>query len=502
MAVRPVFLGVIGAVFAAEAGAAEAPPLSAIDWLSNSVALPEGQSAPAAEEPQAMLPDAVTVLPLDVPLADAAGIMPASDLGLDAGLWGRSSAAELARSLGRMPEGADTPPSLRRFLSALLQAGFEPPIDAAVDDTFFLARIDWLLSHGYLEPAAALIDMAGQAEPRRFRRAFDIALLSGTETEACRQIVEAPDTSTYPARIFCQARLGQWEVAALTLGNAEALGILTPEEDQLLLHFLDPELFEGEPIPAPPRVPSPLLFRLYEAVGERQATDAMPLAYAWADISETVGWKARLRAAERLTAGGAMAFKDLASIMQEREPAASGGVFDRAAAIQDYIDAPGARTLQEAWHAAHVGGYSAEFARWVTGSLDTSLDGSAKHDAFEIALLAGRYDLAARFAEKQGKEPFLVALANGTGAAPLADDVLSRAVVRGLAAIGPGPAYRALIEDDRKGEALLRALQQLMDGAAGNPRATSQSLALLRKLGLEGLARQVAVELILIEGAA
>ena len=74
--------------------------------------------------------------------------------------------------------------------------------------------------------------------------------------------------------------------------------------------------------------------------------------------------------------------------------------------------------------------------------------------------------------------------------------------MRGLSAIRPGEYYEALIADGRAGEALLSALSVLMEGAAGNPDQTANALALLRSLGLEDLARQAAVEVLLKEGAA
>ena len=46
----------------------------------------------------------------------------------------------------------------------------------------------------------------------------------------------------------------------------------------------------------------------------------------------------------------------------------------------------------------------------------------------------------------------------------------------------------------------MRALQNLKRGAGGNPQATQDALAALRAIGLHDLARQVAVELILMDG--
>lgn len=490
--------------------AQDGSPLSAIDWLSDSVD-DSGPPQVADEPPAASLPTEVSVLPLDTPVADAAGLLDAGDLAIDPGLWGRSAASDLARALARVPDTGDGPPAARRFLNRLMLARLTPPIDAAVDDSFFLARLDWLLSHAHLDDARNLIEAADPANPRLFRRLFDIAILKGEVAQVCRQIEETPDLSpTYPARIFCLARLGQWDVAALTLGNAESLGILSDDEEKLLLHFLDPELFEGEPVPAPPLRPTPLEFRLYEAVGERISTDRLPTAFAAADLTDTVGWKTRLRAAERLAAAGAVHIEDLLEVYAERKPAASGGVFDRVGAVMGLARALKARdadetdeTLSPAWSAARTAGYAPAFAHWIAPRLDgLKLTGPAAHTGFEIALFAGDQRLARSLANASSQDRFLLALAAGDGGAPPTDP-LGRAVLRGLSALRPGETYSVLIEDDRRGEALFRALEQLSGGgAAGNPDATAQSLALLRAIGLDALARQIAVELILMEGAA
>ena len=487
-------------------------PLSAIDWLSDSVDLPERSATAIQDEPRASLPSTIMVAPLDLPVADSVGLLDPGTYGLSREIWGRSAAADLARAVTSLPDTGRAPPSIGRFVRDLLVMRLSPPVDAMGDESLFLARVDRLLTMGHLGDAAELIEAAGADDPRRFRRAFDIALLTGTETEACRVIERSPEISpTYPARIFCLARNGSWDIAALTLGNAEALGILDDAEDQLLLHFLDPELFESEPLPAPPRNPSPLTFRLFEAVGERLPTEPLPLAFAMADLTDTVGWRARLRAAERLAAARAIPVERLLSVYLERKPAASGGVWERVSAVQGLVsdldtdDGEGmlAETLPPAWSAARDAGYAAELARWLAPRLeDFDLNGAAAHVAFEIALLAGRVDTARRFASGTREDRFLLALASGqSGAAPPSDD-LGRAIVRGLSAPGAGARYQPYLDDGRPGEALLRALSALMEGAAGNPDATTDALALLRALGLGALAQQVAVELVLTEGAA
>lgn len=485
-------------------------PLSAIDWLSNSIALPEQMPTPTQPQPIAPTSE-ISVSSLDQPVPDRAGTVEASTLGLPSGLWGRSSAAELAEMIAQLPEAKGAPPTLRAFLRDLMVARLDPPVDAASDQSLYLARIDKLLAMGHLEAANALIEAAGAPEPQRFRRAFDIALLKGTEAEACQIIEETPEISpTYPARVFCLARNGKWDVAALTLGNAEALGILTPEEDKLLLYFLDAELFENEPIPRPPRVPSPLIFRLYEAIGERIPTDQLPVAFAEADLSNTVGWQARLRATERLAAAGVLPTSRLVEVYSERKPAASGGIWDRVAAMRAVEDALTSRnamrvtqTLPEAWSAAKSASFEAGFAYWAADRLaGIDLNGAARHVAFEIALLARDAELAAIFVGPSSEDRFLLALAQGGSGAEPGNDPLSRAVLRGLATLEPTRRYQALLDDGRAGEALLQAVAALSESASGNPEGVADALALLRAMKLEELARQVAVELVLTEGAA
>ncbi len=511
MAARPFSIFALTLATGVAASAEAPPPLSAIDWLSDSVteevALPN-DVAPALG---ASAPAGIRVLPLDAPVADSVGLIDAEALGVPRDLWGRSSAGDLAKALRLVTLGADAPPVIQRFLSELLQARLDPPIDAVVDESFFLARIDRLLEKGRLDAAGQLIAEAGLNDSEAFRRRFDIALLTGGETEACREIEDTPDLSpTYPARIFCLARLGEFDVAALTLGNAETLGILTEEEDALLLHFLDPELFEGEPIPRAPSLPTPLEFRLYEAVGERISTGGLPVPFAYADMSDTVGWRARLSAAERLAASGAIPFERLLEVYRERGPSASGGVWERVRALQalsravDRKDEDAiAEGLAAAWKAAGQAGYGAALARWLLPSLaDMPEGGPVSHIAFEMALLAEDAEAAGRFANRSREDAFLLSIATGRIGTEPAGDALGRAVLRGLSAVNAGPAFELLIDDDRRGEALLRALDQLADGATGNPDTTAQSLAALRRIGLEGLARQIAVELILKEGAA
>lgn len=511
MATRLSCAVALGFAWAPAVWAEAAQPLSAIDWLSNSVTEEVAAPPNAQDEPTASAPADIRVMPLDAVVADSAGLIDGEDLGVPNDLWGRSAAGDLATGLASIKLDRETPPTIAAFIARLLQARLAPPIDAVADDRFFFARIDRLLEKGHLETADAVMEATGLSDPQTFRRQFDIALLTGTETEACREIEATPELSpTYPARIFCLARLGQFDVAALTLGNAETLGILTKEEDALLLRFLDPELFEGDPLPIAPPVPTPLQFRLFEAIGERISTEGLPVPFAFADMSSDVGWKARLSAAERLAASGAIPFSRVLEVYQERGPSASGGVWERVRAITKLkraVDRKNgtaiAEALPAAWNAADQAGYTPLLATWLLPVLPMlPEDGPAAHLAFEVALLASDVTQAERFANTSVADKFLLSIArNRVGTAP-PGDALGRAVLQGLSVSNAGATFEALITDDRKGEALFRALSQLAEGATGNPNSTTQALAALRRIGLETVARQIAIELILKEGAA
>ena len=124
---------------------------------------------------------------------------------------------------------------------------------------------------------------------------------------------------------------GDWNAAALTLKTAEALGFVTGEQSALLERFLDPEIEDGAaPLPPPSR-PSPLVWRMMEAIGEPMPTNTLPVAFAQADLRANAGWKQQIEAAERLARTGAVAPNRLLGLYTERRPAASGGVWDRAA---------------------------------------------------------------------------------------------------------------------------------------------------------------------------
>lgn len=495
-------------VLMAPAAAAE-EPLSAIDWLSDSITEPV-LAVPVEPEATPGRPrEPIVTTSLDGPRPDAVGLLPPSVTGLPARLWGPGDPGEIAELI--RTEAVETLPAGQALLTTVLLAEAEPPDTAALGGELLLARVDKLLDLGLVEEASALLERAGATTPELFRRAFDVALLLGRENEACAAMRARPDVApTFPARIFCLARGGDWAAAALTLGTAGALGQITPEEEALLARFLDPDLFEGEPPLQPPARPTPLVFRLHEAVGEPLPAATLPRAFAHADLRSTSGWKAQIEAAERLARTGALDPNRLLALYAERLPAASGGVWERVAAVQalDAAIASGdadkvARALPLAWQVMHEGGLAPVLGALYGDRIRAlPLSGAAAGLGFRLALLSPAYEAAAAgHAPADRDEELLRAIARGLPL-PRAEG-MAQLALSGLAQGALPPARAAmLLRSERLGEALLIALDDLAAGRAGDPRRISEALATLRAVGLESTARRAALEyLILAEPA-
>lgn len=492
--------------------AQEDAPLSAIDWLSQSVesaALTPGTIAPRVlDEPpvadDASSPD-ITVTALDRPTPDGAGLLPPDITGLPRALWAGSDPATLVTLV--RAERADSLPAVRDLLVTLLLAEADPTVPS--DGSLFLARVDRLLDIGALEPAQALLEAADREAPEVFRRWFDVSLLTGTEDAACAMIRTRPAlASTYPARIFCLARNGDWQAAALTLSNARALDAITPEEEALLSRFLDPELFEGEaPLAAPTR-PSPLVFRLREAIGEGLPTANLPRAFSHADLRPTAAWRNRMEAAERLVRNGAVTGAVLLAAYTEQSPAASGGVWDRARAIQAFDAAMTAAdpariaaTLPPAWQAMQAIRAEVPFARLYADALSTiDLPPEAAALAFRIALLSPGYEAAAQARiPADPAEELLIAIARGNLAGIASPDRRAEGVIAGFTGAPVLEPVASLIRDGRVGEAILRTVSTMDQGLAGDTTALADAIAALRRLGLEDTARSAALQYLILD---
>jgi hypothetical protein len=483
-------------------------PLSAIDWLSQSVSTPVAIKPP--EEPAVAgkaLPDAVAVSVIGAASPDAVGLLSTQVTGLPRNLWGLGLTDEIAALV--TTERTDTLPALQQLLITVLLAEAEPPADAGTQGRLLLSRVDKLLDMGALDQAEALLAATGSTEAEVFRRTFDVALLTGSEDAACEMMRNAPNLApTFPARIFCLARSGDWNAAALALRTGQALGYVSEEDDALLSRFLDPDLYEDEPAPAPPVRPTPLVWRMFAAIGEPLPTSNLPVAFAHADLQDTSGWKAQIEAAERLVRAGAVSPNVLLGLYTDRRPAASGGVWDRVDAVQDFEaaleggdTAAIASILPAVWAQMVAVELEVPFAKLYSLQLAKyPLDGEAGKLAFRIQLLSDQYErIAASHTAADPVEAFLMALARGKLDGAVAPDSLGRAIAPAFVDPSPAPEALLLLDQGRLGEAVLMAIDQVGRGVQGDLKGVTEGLSLLRQVGLEEVARRTALELMLLE---
>ena len=311
--------------------------------------------------------------------------------------------------------------------------------------------------------------------------------------------------------MFCQARNGDWDTAALTLGTARALGYVTDGEDALLSRFLDPDLYEGEDLPPLGGPMTPLTFRMLEAIGEPQPTGDLPRAFAQSDLRDTAGWKAQIEAAERLARAGAIDAARLTALYASVRAAASGGVWDRVAAVQALDAALEARdparigaALAPAWEAMAAADLEPVLAAMrgrpvcKASTLDRRRRGAG--------LPAGAADRRLR-GRGAGPDPgrcrsrsFLQGIARGEPAGLTPPDQIAAAIADGFAEAGARRRGSSRWSTEgRTGEAILRAMDLVTLGATGELDELADGLALLRALGLDGTARRAALEILILD---
>jgi len=484
-------------------------PMSAIDWLSETIT-----EQPEAEPSTGIVADgvgtgSVTVRPLDAPSPDAAGLLPPSLTGLPSNLWGSGESARIAALMAGTATASL--PAITKLRREILLAETTPPSDS--DGSLLIARIDALLEIGALEEARALIEQAGTGTPALFRRWFDVTLLTGTESAACDALRESGNFApTYQARIFCLARNGDWNAAVLTLNSADVLEAIEPDEYALIARFLDPHEYEADPVPPHPAMPSPLVFRMYEAIGESYDTRTLPRAFAHADLRPITGWKARLEAAERLARADAIPPNLLLGVYSERTPPASGGVWERVEALQRFDQALGRRDLDTAaqelprlWNLMRRAGLEHVLATLYAPRLaDFAKSEHARDTAFKLALVStDSKDLSWRFGiATDPRDAFLKALAAGRPATAFLSEPQAQAVRDGF---DNGPLafeYRFMLREGRLGEAILTAARDFTAGLDGDLEMIAQALRLFRSVGLEDMARQAALQFLILDRVA
>ncbi|MDO5605009.1 MAG: hypothetical protein Q4G25_07605 [Paracoccus sp. (in: a-proteobacteria)] len=507
--------------------AAQQAPLSANDWLRGGGAAPAPGHSSAWRPGDPVPPDAARLrppsrgtapattpeggdiaenageVPVDVTRLgaadpDATGIISARQAGLPDEFW---TGTDLDTAL-RMIRVQPSLPASSQVAMRVLEAQLAPPADPQGGRTgeFFGARVQRLTDAGALPQARDLLQGAGQDSPDSFRRLFDLSLLLGGDRQVCARMEALPGIVSDPAaRIYCMAQRGDWPAAALLLTGARRLNMIDDQMAELLARYLDDSSADAETMLPPAEPMTPLAFRLHEAIGQPLPTGDFGLEYAWTDLGERSGWKAQLEAAERLARARALPAASLHQLYIAQRPAASGGVWERAAAIQSLEAAlrtgDGARigpALETAFMRMEAAGLRDAFAAMFAPRLAPELlTGQAAHLALWLRLWAGETEVAGAPADPL--DAALLALASGGQPEGLSPALAVLAPVF-ASDLPPAP-------DPRDGIALAPALYgALADsdaGIQGDLTRSARGVQTLRQLGLIADARRVATQIAL-----
>ncbi|PCJ75563.1 MAG: hypothetical protein COA53_06615 [Rhodobacteraceae bacterium] len=491
-------------------------PLSAIDWLSESIKDPPAFEIPAETAPLvAPLIQDISVKKGLTPVSpDAIGLLSPSLTGFSAALWGDMPASEIAELLTSFPnEGT---PEARSLFRRLLLAQANPAPDDHQTGLVLQARVSRLLNIGALDAAEALLGLTPVTNPAIFQQKFDVAILTNRTREVCDALKASPAISDdLSARVFCLARGGDWNAAAITLSLGAGIGAIDPAREEMLIRFLDPELFEGEPDPIPPNPMGIMDFVLREAVLLPRPAGLMPLPYLYRDIGPRAPLRARIEASERLVKAGSLPSNLLFAAYREGKAAASGGVWGRANSVQtldkalnegsmENLSRAITDTYSELSNADLLNAMAEEYAEKLA-ALEYSPDyANARLPVLDLLHLANISNVTwAEGAELNGKRQLALAIVTQ---APLIIDptgsAMQQSIVNGLN--GPLPDSPAaarlltLLEENRQGQAILASLRLLSGGALADPEGVKTGLYVLVAAGQSEVARRIAVQILLL----
>ncbi|MGB0499214.1 MAG: hypothetical protein ACPGID_12810 [Rubricella sp.] len=501
---------------------AQDTPRSEIGWINE--ALEDRGTAPVASpripaDPRDTAPSGpITEEPIPSGGDRAIGILSPRATGFPLALWGQSSALRIALLIERVE--ATGVPTARALYHRVLLAETRDPRGESGRGRVLVARLDRLIALGALDEAEALILQAGADRPVLFERMFDIAVLTGRSDGACALLARSPAlTDDIAKRIYCAGRRQDWQTADVLLMLARTLGTIDPARAEQLALFIDPDaIAEDETVPFPEPF-LPLDHAIREATGLEQPPGPVSLALLYADSDPRTALRERIMAAERLSREADYPYPLLFAAYRARPPAASGGIWDRVAAVRALDDAfvAGERdgivaALGRADAELAPLGLRAALAREYGEAL-ARLPRAGLRDATvsELLLLAGRPLPARAVLPENADHPLRVALAiaaedplsvRPAGVArdrDLRADAARAAFTEGFGDTETDRRLARLIDQGRVGETILEALALLDSGTEIAPPTLRSALAALIGAGLIADARAIAVETLLVD---
>ena len=440
----------------------------------------------------------IQVTPLQNIESDSVGLISAQLAEIPFDFW-RDTSVEQAKTAFESNE-THRLPALRAFMLRLSLAELAAPIKSTSSNDFILTRIDYLLDHGALDQANALLDKIGPKNAALFARWFDTKLLLRRLKEACAPLINTAHLSNNKQeQVYCLAQNNRWFDAALVLDGASALDDLHPYRVELLNAYLDPESAVIEEQSFPLKQFSVLDYILHEALFlPVPALSQNDLRFGHDRMSDQFGWRNQIHAAERLARQGVIPTEVINEIYTHATPAASGGVWERVRLWQKLNQAffqtdetVLCLALQSAWEIFRQHRLEGVFARHFAQRLalrhvpDACINAQMNVLVFAPNYASLLFDLPLSLSIRDPRRELLQ-----TGQIITAsNDPYITAIRRGL-----HPNFKEQSNSSR----LLRALSHIRTGIDSAPHAIETALHELRANGLGNLARQVALQLLVM----
>ena len=457
-------------------------PISAIDWLSQPGLAPLSEDGLIESDPSigAVL-DEVSVIELDAPLEKTYGLIPAKISGIPQNFWTDVDPNTLNQMIGSLPE-LGLPATDDFLLRALLA-------ESKGNEAVLGVRVNTLLNRGAVHAAYNLLGQSQVENLENFDLFAETSLLTDNVERMCNQLNAARHFSNDEAlQVYCLARAGSWDTAVLNYFTLNALGAFTLTTSALLDADLNPELANDLVLPeVDPAKMTALEFKLRASVGQPVPTLSLPLKFVPFDLSEASGWVQQIEAAERLGAVGSLPATQLLEKYKSGTASPSDRVWERVIAVQaldrafsDPIIDPSAELLVF-WNAMQSNKLIAALARaWADKLVNFRKISEENSILFKMKVLSSpnAFEFKPTMARLRRYNPKFLSVTYEKLMFQLNEDVL--------------------VSQPFRSANMLRGMRLISDSMKGNEAALLEAITLYQAMGLTPLAKQLAMEFLIL----
>ena len=457
-------------------------PISAIDWLSQPGLAPLSEGNLIESDPSVgAILDEVSVMELDTPLDKYYGLIPAKISGIPQNFWTDVDPNTLYQMIGSLSE-LGLPATDDFLLRALLA-------ESKGNEAVLGVRVNTLINRGAVHAAYNLLDQSPVENLENFNLFEETSLLTNNVKRMCNQLNAARHFSNDEAlQVYCHARAGSWDTAVLNYFTLNALGAFTLTTSALLAAYLDPALANNLVLPeVDPAKITALEFKLRASVGQPVPTLSLPLKFAPLDLSEASGWGQQIEAAERLGAVGSLPAAQLLEKYKSGRASPSDEAWERIRAVQaldrafaDPIIDPSAE-LHVFWNTMQSNKLIAALARaWADKLVNFRIIPEENTILFKMKILSSpnAFEFKPTMARLRRYNPKVLA---GT---------YEKLMFRLNQDVEVSQPFRSAN--------MLRGMRLISDSMKGNEGALLDAIALYQAMGLTPLAKQLAIEFLIL----